>query len=1039
MSGRRRGYLKRIVLSLALAALAGGAFGEEIEQDDPDIPLNVQGATVTAKIGDNPAYLNTIGQITKTGDFDGGVSGSGSVEADVLGAGIGTVKSETTALKHVAGQVDTFGNSSESLKPMIFTSAVLADGATVSTDVDIHFDGLLTVKEEVGGGSESIARVEYLAGIQQFNPATGMRQLLGTNVFDGVARIIDDGNNVTVDIPETYQWIEGAPPADNSWFNNANLEVLKVVAGAAGAGEIAQNDARLSAAQQTQATADLAAARNVYFVEYDETFTFDATVGNTYYMFMDLQTAAGCMGGSGLASYAQSDFSNTIDYTFSGVNLDLVTGLNVSGNEAIGAADYFGGATSATTLSGATLTWGGAHDLNSSIEMATGTTSTLDTAAFTPTLVGALSGRGALLKTGTGTLSLTGDLNSFTGPVALSEGTLDINNGVATTLAGTFSGTGTLLKQGAGTLTLSGNLSSFTGPVALNAGTLSITNTSTLAGAITGGGTLQKLGVGTLTLSGNNNAFAGTTEVLAGTLTVNSPLAQDVLIASGATLGGIGTIGGNVTGAGNVAPGNSIGTITIGGNYTPAAGSVLEIEVNNVATDQLLVGGAANVTPETLRVVPLGRITEDRSYQFMTVTGALTGPFAGFDTSVIGFTARQVGNNYWIDLVRQPYLSIATTRNQQAVAATLDSAFPGRSGDVATVMASLDTLLDAPLRDAYGQIGGDIHSTLPVIGRANTSFLYGMIADRLRSRWGEAGRSGCGPTCQVTPRKALSPSQSNWTAWTAGVGRGGAAASDGNAHGFHHSLGGVTTAIERPIAGRARLGLFYSYGQSYVSTSGGLDNTATIDDHHWGGYLTKSSGDTYMTLAGGFGYDSFETTRRIQFDAIDRTARANYNGWQSSLYAELGRTFRHGHWTVQPFGALSYLYLRQNAMTETGADSLNLSTDGVDLAALRTILGGRVVTIFPPEIGLGCPEISAQIAWTHDLLDHVTGMAETTIGQIGLPASVRGVDVGRDWAVFNTGLGWDAGRHCRLFADYNLAFNAQAAYHTGSGGIEFVW
>ena len=73
-----------------------------------------------------------------------------------------------------------------------------------------------------------------------------------------------------------------------------------------------------------------------------------------------------------------------------------------------------------------------------------------------------------------------------------------------------------------------------------------------------------------MTLSGNNT-YGGTTTVSAGSLIVNGnqSTATGVLsVASGATLGGSGIIGGATTISGILAPGNSIGTLTVANDVT---------------------------------------------------------------------------------------------------------------------------------------------------------------------------------------------------------------------------------------------------------------------------------------------------------------------------------------------------------------------------------------------------------------------------------------------------------------------------------------
>ncbi|HEY5410010.1 MAG TPA: autotransporter domain-containing protein, partial [Caulobacteraceae bacterium] len=258
---------------------------------------------------------------------------------------------------------------------------------------------------------------------------------------------------------------------------------------------------------------------------------------------------------------------------------------------------------------------------------------------------GMISGSGGLTVAGGGEV-LSGT-NAFTGPVAIDpgaalqlgagastgsvisaivdNGTLIFDLGKALTYGAVISGTGSMIVTGAGPITLTAD-QTYTGGTAIGSGaTLKLGAGGTsggvlgdivddgalvfnrsddvvFSGTISGTGDLTQAGPGTLVLDGVNGV-SGLTTVAAGTLEVgdaghtgavlDSHLGG-VLVDAGATLRGHGTIVGAVTNDGVVAPGGSIGTLTVGA-YTQGSGGALNIEVSPTTASRLRVIGAANL------------------------------------------------------------------------------------------------------------------------------------------------------------------------------------------------------------------------------------------------------------------------------------------------------------------------------------------------------------------------------------------------------------------------------------------------------------
>ncbi|RZB32075.1 MAG: hypothetical protein SRB1_01694 [Desulfobacteraceae bacterium Eth-SRB1] len=158
------------------------------------------------------------------------------------------------------------------------------------------------------------------------------------------------------------------------------------------------------------------------------------------------------------------------------------------------------------------------------------------------------------------------------------------------------------------------------------------------------------------------------------------------------TLGGSGTLTGNVLNQGMVTPGNSVGTLTIDGDYTHAVGAILENEVGNGASDLLAVTGTADIQGGTLQVVPYGYATAG-NYSFLTA-GTLQGVFDRIDTPAVLNVALSspTPDTLSMSITRNTYQSLSADQDQIRVGSVLDQVRPSSAGDMADILNQVDTM-----------------------------------------------------------------------------------------------------------------------------------------------------------------------------------------------------------------------------------------------------------------------------------------------------------------------------------------------------------
>ena len=207
------------------------------------------------------------------------------------------------------------------------------------------------------------------------------------------------------------------------------------------------------------------------------------------------------------------------------------------------------------------------------------------------TFGGVISGTGALVQLGSGTLVLTAD-NTYGGGTTIDPGaTLQLGNG--------------------------GTTGSITGNVTDNGSLLfNRSNNVTFNSLISGSGNLVQNGSGT-TVLGGANTYSGGTIIKNGTLLVNNSQALG--------LGNV-VVNGGVLGA-DPQP------INVKGNYTQNAGGTLQLQVagaNPGQYDTLNVGGNATLGG-TLQLISLGfQPNAGNQLTLVTSGGTVSGQFARF-------------------------------------------------------------------------------------------------------------------------------------------------------------------------------------------------------------------------------------------------------------------------------------------------------------------------------------------------------------------------------------------------------------------------
>jgi outer membrane autotransporter protein len=692
------------------------------------------------------------------------------------------------------------------------------------------------------------------------------------------------------------------------------------------------------------------------------------------------------------------------------------------------------------------------------------------------TYAGVISGSGSLTKAGTGTLVLSG-ANTYSGGTTVSAGilqgsttslqgniannaTVSFNQSSDGTYAGVISGSGALTKAGTGTLVLTGS-NTYSGGTIISAGTLQGTTTSlqgnivnnatvvfdqaatgTYAGNLSGSGALIMQGSGTVFLTGTNTYTGGTT-VIAGRLSINGEVTGNVQVDTGGNLGGSGLIVGNVVNAGSLAPGNSIGTLTVGGNFRQNGG-VYQVEVNNAGqSDRLNVGGTATINGGTVQVLAQpGTYARNTTYTILNAAGGVSGTYSNV-TSNFAFLTPSLSydaNNVYLLLFQttSAFAAGAQTPHQFAVGTALDIANPtATSGDFNTVLNALSLLSTVQGPAALNAISGQNYAGLSNGVVQNAQLFMNNFATQAG---GSAGTRRV-PIAEACDGACDSTRPGQWSGWGAALGGTGTIAGNANAGALTYSSGGFAAGVDRRFAPNFLMGVTIGYltGSQWTDGFAGRGMSDAVLGGLYGSY--REAGFYFDGLAG-YAYTDNQLQRTILIPGLSARNAWGRTGVNQFLgHAETGYRFELGGnaqpWFT-PFARLQVTTAWQNAFSESGANSLNLNVAAQTTSSLRTVLGGQLGA----SLDMGWREnldVQFRMGWSHEFGDVGRPVTAAFAGAPAVPFTVYGASPQRDGILLGLGAATGLAAGTSLFLRYEGNIAGLDSNHALSLGLRVSW
>ncbi|MDR0724273.1 MAG: autotransporter domain-containing protein, partial [Endomicrobium sp.] len=241
--------------------------------------------------------------------------------------------------------------------------------------------------------------------------------------------------------------------------------------------------------------------------------------------------------------------------------------------------------------------------------------------------------------------------------------------------------------------------------------------------------------------------------------------------------------------------------------------------------------------------------------------------------------------------------------------------------------------------------------------------------------------------------------------------------SDGNSLNDHKDTEiGATVGYDKYLtkgrfANKLLLGAYAKVNKHYVSQSSNNDGEITNAGLGLVGLYNKDTWEARVIIDGS--YDLYSTKRQMQFDRIDRTAKANFSGMglgmdlESALKRDIGNQY-----TLRPYIGLEARTNSYGSIQEKGADDLGLTVDGDSY--------NRIVA----RTGLGVKKTlekytwNANIEYKHLLTDTVPTIV-TKFGNTNEAFESLGSQEGRSIIGIGAGTNYKVSDGITVFANVN--------------------
>lgn len=278
--------------------------------------------------------------------------------------------------------------------------------------------------------------------------------------------------------------------------------------------------------------------------------------------------------------------------------------------------------------------------------------------------------------------------------------------------------------------------------------------------------------------------------------------------------------------------------------------------------------------------------------------------------------------------------------------------------------------------------------------------------------------------------------------WVDGFGYAGKQKNRGCGKGYRSSIWGTVLGADLPLCDFLRGGVGAGYAFTTIKkfafdSENSKISTTDVDNYQGTIYLSCDKRPWFVDSGFSIGWNRYHGKRHIDFNEVDRRARAAYNGQEYSGFFTTGYQCCCRGFAITPLATLLYSWVHLDAYREKGAQTLNLRLKSQHYQFLESGLGFKLSSQVDTCWGCLVPEIRA--FWLHEYFDRQVDVKASFSGHAALAGYFRQKGLKSDQNMWNVGASITCFQNTRLSLLLDYDFECSSHYFDHQGMVELTY